>query len=105
MCKTGYFKSMLLVFCLGTGLFGCATTSKVSDLESETRQALEIAQEALKQAESAKAMIEEVSEYKAAAEKSALRAEKAAKDARDSANRAEKCEKRCEGIYEQIMSK
>ena len=105
MYRTGYFKLFLLSVCLGVCLSGCASTAKVKALESETQRALEIAQEALRKAEGAKTSVADVSDHKNAAEKSALRAEKAAKAAAESADRACKCAKQCETMYDRMMSK
>lgn len=107
--ETTRFARLAVVFFvmafLGSNVLGCATSSQVKDLELKTQKALETAEEALKEAKDARAMIEEMSKYKDDAAASALRAEKAAKDAMESANRAEECEKNCQNIYERITAK
>ena len=93
-------------------MLGCATSSRFKDLEMQNQRALETADAALKEAKEARALVDELSRYKADAadsavrsENAAARAEKAAKDAMDSADRAEEIEKNCQRMYDRILSK
>ena len=101
----------VMVF-LAFSVLGCATSSRVKDLEMQNQRALETAEAALKEAKEARALVDELSRYKADAadsavrsENAAARAEKAAKDAMNSADRAEEVEKNCQRIYDRILSK
>ena len=56
-----------VMLCLGVGLLGCATTSQIQVLEEKTQQALDNAEEALKECQNAKAAVEDSSRYSAEA--------------------------------------
>ena len=104
---------------LGVGLMGCATSSQVKVLEERIQQALDNAEEALKECQSAKAAVEDSSRYSAEAsasaqraesaalksEKAAVRAEEAATLATGYARSTEKMVKKCEDIFERITAK
>ena len=103
---------LLAIVFLMFNVLGCATSSRVKDLELQNQKALETAEAALKEAKEARALIDELSQYKADAadsavrsENAAARAEKAARDAMESADRAEEIEKNCQRIYNRILSK
>jgi len=111
--------TFVFMFFFGIGLFGCATTSQIKVLEEKTQQALDSADKALRECQSAKAAVEDSSTFSAEAhanaqraEKAALRCEKAAERAEEAATlatgyarRAEEMAKMCEEIFEQISSK
>lgn len=115
MCGNRLSGSAVLLsgmFFLVFNVLGCATSSRVKDLEMQNQRALETAEAALKEAKEARAMVDELSRYKADAEASAVeaenaaaRAEKAAADAMESADRAEEIEKNCQQLYNRILSK
>lgn len=80
---------------LGMGLMGCATTSRVNDLEAKTQQALDKADKAMMEAESAKATADKASSV---ADDASAKADKAAQQ-------AEECSMKCEKMFNKKMMK
>ena len=111
--------TFVFMFFLGIGFFGCATNSQIKLLEEKTQQALDSADKALRECQSAKAAVEDSSKFSAEAnasaqkaEKAVLRCEKAAERAEEAATiaagyarTAEEMAKRCEDIFEHISAK
>jgi hypothetical protein len=98
--------------CFLLALMGCATSSQIQALEAQTKQAMEKADKALMEAESAKAGVQDSARHSSEAEANAkraedaaFRAEKAARSAEASADRSEAAASKCEAALEKIMSK
>ena len=87
-----------MLFSSAIALSGCATKRQLADLEEKVDQALSEAQSAKAKAMDASAQVER-------AEAAAVRAEQAAKSAENSANRAEAMANKAEAVFMQKMKK
>ena len=98
---------------------GCATTSQIKALEEKTQQALNKAEEALKESQKARAAVQDSSEYRDEAASSAQKAETAADRAENymlrssdaaraaeiSAHSAQEAARKCQDILDRLTAK
>lgn len=97
--KFGRFVTVILVsLFLGVFVLGCATDAQLKALEADTQKAMEQSEQALHEAQGVKAVAGDSAKYSLEAAESARRAE-------DAAIRAENAARKCEEIYNRIMSK
>ena len=87
---------------MGWSLMGCATTKQLAVVEERAKEALDLANKALQEAENAKALCGDESRK---AEGAAMRAERAADRAEGAAKRAEQAADKAEDIFTQKMKK
>ena len=90
--------AVAMLFSSAIALSGCATKRQLADLETKVDQALS-------EAQSAKAMATDASAQVQKAEAAAGRAEQAATSAENSAKRAEAMANKCEAVFMQKMKK
>ncbi len=101
------FSIMLLIlsFCLGFMITGCATSSDFKVLQEQVQQAMDKSDQALQEAQSAKAAVTGCSTEKDQAVAAAVRAEGAADRAEAAAQRAETAADKAEAIFMKMMNK
>ena len=93
---------LFVVLFMGWSLMGCATTKQLAVVEEQAKEALDRANNALQEAENAKALCGD--EFRKA-EAAALRAGRAADRAEQAADRAKAMADKAEDIFMQKMKK